>query len=113
MEHLALLKKLEQLGVEFCLSVPSPGGSDTYIAKPEELLNLLEDPTTVYAKHYGVTKSEYLAWTNENFSVRCSGTTKKGTQFKNIVPGGCNVTPDQWIKLQGEYCNIHGADKKI
>ncbi|WP_169169205.1 MULTISPECIES: hypothetical protein [unclassified Acidovorax] len=113
MENLELLKKLQELGVAFCVSVPSQWGQETHIAKPEELLALIEDPTVVFAAHYGVSKSEYLAWANEDFSVHCSGKTSKGKQCKNIVPGGSNVSPSTWVELQGEYCTVHSVGREI
>ena len=113
MEHLDLLKRLEELGVEFCISIPSQWGQETHVAKPEELLSLIKDPVALYAKHYGVSKEEYLAWANEDFSVHCSGKTSKGKRCKNIVPGGSNVSPSRWVELQGEYCTVHGGEKDL
>lgn len=113
MENLELLKKLEKLGVIFCVSVPSQWGQETHIANPEELLTLVKDPVAIFASHYGVSKAKYLAWSNEDFSVRCSGKTSKGRQCKNIVLGGSNVSPSKWVELQGEYCTIHGVGSEL
>ena len=113
MENMELLKKLKELGVTFCISVPSQWGQETHIAKPEELLALLNDPIAVYAGHYGVSKTEYLAWASEEFCVHCSGKTIKGKQCKNIVPGGHSVSPSKWVELQGEYCTVHSVGREI
>jgi hypothetical protein len=113
MENIALLKKLEELGVTFCISIPSQWGQENHIANPNELLILLNDPIAIYASHYGVSKAEYLDWENEEFSAHCSAKTSKGKQCKNIVPGGSNVSPGRWVELQGEYCTIHGVGREL
>jgi len=108
MENLEFLRKLQELGVSFCVSIPSPEGGETHIATPEELVKFPDDPIALYASHYGVSKSQYLSWANEEFSVRCPAKTRKGKRCKAIVKGGYNVEPLRWVELTGEYCVIHG-----
>lgn len=107
MNNLELLNKLAELGVTFCLAVPNQWGHETHISDPSELLEFIDDPVSLYARYHGVTKQQYLAWANDEFSVVCSATTSKGKPCKKIVKGGSNVSPRQWVAMQGEYCSLH------
>ncbi|SUB63857.1 Uncharacterised protein [Plesiomonas shigelloides] len=113
MGHIEFLRKLEELNVTFCISVPSRWGDEIYIARAEELSNFISDPIAIYATHYGVSKSVYLAWANDDFSVYCSGKTSKGRPCKKIVTGGSNVSPKRWLELQGEYCSVHQESESL
>lgn len=113
MEKLRFLRELSKHGVEYLISYPAPGGSSTFVISPEELVKFSENPEAAIAKHCGVTVREYLLWQEEGYSVQCSSTTQKGKRCRNIVTGGSMVTPAKWVKLTGQYCDIHehGSNK--
>lgn len=73
------------------------------------MLEFLEDPAAIYARHFGVSKLEYLAWVADDHSVRCAGKTVRGLACKSIVRGGANVEPQVWLAMQGACCNVHDS----
>lgn len=107
MDNLQYLHKLQELGVAFAISVPHQNGIQSFVANPEDLILLINDPVAIYAKHYGITKKQYLEWADSYFSVQCSGLTRKGRRCKNIVTGGSRVDARTWVSMQGMYCDIH------
>lgn len=104
------LEYLAELGVSYHLSVPSPWGADTFEVHPSDLVLLRSDRDSVCARHYKVSKEDYIAWRDSHFSVQCAGRTTRGTRCKNPVSGGLNVSAERWVQLQGEYCVIHGGE---
>lgn len=106
----AELEHLAELGVSYYLSVPSPWGADTIEVSPSELVLLRSDPDSVCARHYRVTRENYIAWRDSQFSVQCAGRTTRGTRCKNTVTGGLNVSAERWVQLHGEYCAVHGGE---
>lgn len=107
MDNIGFLKKLQEMGVGFAVSVPHQYGFEHFVAQPEDLVLLVDDPVAVYAKHYGVTKTQYLEWSISNFSVQCSGLKRNKRRCKNIVTGGSNVDPRKWVSMCGSYCDLH------
>lgn len=104
---LRTLSILRERGVEFCISVPNESGQQTYVATPEDVLMFMEDPDSLYAKVYGVTKAEYRDWIDDLFTAYCAAKTRAGRQCRNAVQGGYGVSAKRWVELQGEYCGVH------
>ena len=105
---IAILEKVESLGVGFCIPVPTVGGWETYLASPEDVILFASDPDALYAKAHGVSKADYLAWRDNEYSVHCGARTRSGKPCKNVVAGGCSVSAKEWIKLHGSsYCTVH------
>jgi hypothetical protein len=78
---------------------------------PEDVLLFLADAEALYAKHHAVSREQYRDWTEADYCVTCSGTTKRRRPCKNLVPGGYRVPPNRWLQLQGQYCDLHEGDR--
>lgn len=102
-----LIEELTQLDVHFhCQHAAPHGGADVFLS-PKDLLAYRQDPTGFLARHYGVSKQNYLGWHQSNYSVTCAGHTQAGKACRNIVEGGNAVGPKDWANLQGNYCHLH------
>lgn len=101
------LRKLEELGVEFGLNIPHVAGAMPCLVSKADLFELMEDPVGLYARIYGVSRRDYLAWMENEGNLRCSANTASGRRCKNIVPRGYQLPAAQWAARQGEYCHIH------
>lgn len=109
MADIAYLNRLQELGVEFGISIPNQWGATTIAASPQQIVEFEDDPVAFYAKAHGVSVQNYLSWVESNYHVYCSGKTKKGKRCKNVVVGGSNVDADTWANMQGSYCSLHGG----
>ena len=107
-EVLQILRNLADKGVEYCVSVPDAYGYRTYSMTPEDVEVFVYDPTAIYAKAHGITKSEYFAWSDDNCVAFCAATTRSGKRCRNAVKGGWRVSARSWLELQGGYCVVHG-----
>lgn len=105
---LATLTKISEAGVEFSVKIPNNIGHEVRACTAKEVEVFLENPIKLFADHYGITESEYKRCVAEEYKVLCSGITIKGFACKNIVNGGNSVDPKTWMKMQGEYCQLHG-----
>ncbi|MCU8061699.1 hypothetical protein L5L91_13225 [Shewanella sp. SM55] len=110
METVDLLKRMQELGASFSISVPAPFGTQIFVCGPWDMIELIEDQAALHAKCYGVSKEEYLRCVEEEFCLRCAGITSKGNRCKNIVEDGTGILPKEWAERQGEYCHLHGGD---
>lgn len=109
MDKLSFLNRLHELGVRFSVGIRDGQGGKEHIASPEELILLESDPVGGMAKILGVSKTDYMGWSNEDFSVVCAGTTSTGRRCKNIIEGGHFVSAQEWAEKSGGYCYIHGG----
>jgi len=107
MDPFEFLTKLEELGVAFSISVPVPGGRTTFDVDPNTLIDFSEDPMAFYAEYYGVSKAVFMQCFEEAFCIYCAAFTQKGHRCKNIVNGGLDVLPEEWVHRQGELCSVH------
>ena len=108
MTHTDNLSRLYNLGAFIAVDGPNPWGSNLYYLSELEAVEYISNPDQVLARQEGVSVEVYRAWKNADFLVRCSAMTKQKKQCKRIVPNGCQERPQKWLKLQGEYCAIHG-----
>ena len=108
MNKLEYLIEINKQGVQFIIEIPHPGGVLHCDATPEQVLEYEESPTRYYATARGVSVPEYLRWCEAEYCVQCAADTKSGERCKNIVRGGYDVEPREWLAMQGEYCPIHG-----
>jgi len=109
MEKLKFLSALNSKGVSFIVSIPNQSGSETIYLNAEDVIQYGKNPDAFIANYHGIELREYLMWLEEEYSVRCSANTKSGKQCKNIAIGGSLVDPKTWVKMQGEYCAVHGG----
>ena len=103
------IKVLDQIDVGFYCTHEAPGGGTTVPLSLEEVLKYAKDPVGYLASRYGMSKSEYLAWHESEYTVHCAGKTRIGKPCKNVVEGGYGVEPQRWLELRGGYCHVHGG----
>lgn len=103
------LRKLNNLRVNFSVSVDSGNGAQDVLASPEQLVEILDNPVKGYANLLGVSESDYKQCHEEKFNVECSAITAKGKKCRQIARGGHAVTIQEWAKLHGDYCPTHGG----
>lgn len=101
------IEYLKNQGVKFYIEQSHQFGCETIFLSQQALVEYLDDPIGFWAKDNGVSKENYLNWSNENFSVICCATTKAGKRCKKIVNGGQFVSAQKWIEMQGSYCSVH------
>lgn len=97
-------------GISFVSYVPTPGGSTTISLEPDQVPAFVQDRDAFAAKHFGVTCQQYLDWVATDGAPRCGATTTKGTRCGNFVSGGIQRSIDEWIRLDGDYCTVHGGE---
>lgn len=91
------------------IEIPCPhiGGSTAVTLDAADMALLCKDPVSFRAAACGVTRDQYLAWTADHFSVRCSAITVTGKRCRCTVRGGADVSAQRWVEMQGMYCAIH------
>ncbi|MBZ9757844.1 hypothetical protein LB524_21390 [Mesorhizobium sp. ESP6-5] len=67
-------------GISFVSYVRAPGGSTTIVLEPNDVPAFIEDRDSFAAKHFGVSRQQYLDWVETDGAPRCGATTKKGTR---------------------------------
>ena len=102
-----VLRYLHTLDITLIVHHDGPSGPWSVTLRQQDWLPYIADPAGFVAKHYGVSKHEYLQWHQEGYCVRCAGTTKAGKRCKKIVEGGTNVTPAEWAQRTGAMCAAH------
>jgi len=108
---LETLRQLAASGIKFTIAIPTECGACDRLFAPEDVALFLREPDELYAKHHGVTLSQFRDWLEAEGKVTCSGTTTLRKPCKNTVPGGFCVSPTEWVRLQGEYCDLHAGDR--
>ncbi len=68
------------------LVTPS-GGTEVEITSADDLLAYYTDADAFAAKHFGVTKEQYVAWIETNGHPLCASRTKRGTLCQNMLTG--------------------------
>jgi hypothetical protein len=109
--ELKVLKAIEDKGVKFLVAVPSESGTPDRLFSAEDISLFLNDDEALFAKHHGISREQYRDWSDSEYSVTCSGTTKRRLPCKNLVPGGYRVSPETWVALQGQYCDLHEGER--
>lgn len=104
----SFITDLAEKGVSFQVSHASPYGSKSIGLPAEEVIAYSRDPVEYIAKHYGVSRSQYLKWHQSSYCVFCADTTIQGNSCRNIISGGSAIdSPKKWVALQGGYCYVH------
>lgn len=101
------IDQLNENGISFFISVPIPFGTSRIELNKNLVLEYVSDKYSALAKYYGVSKSDYVTWLEQNMSVQCCGTTTKDKRCKNVVTGGNHVSVQDWVKSQGSLCEVH------
>jgi hypothetical protein len=101
----------DKIRFQFALTVPSPSGLSLVPITSEQFekykSKILTDPTFVAASVLGVTKIQFEEWVNNDFSVICSGKTKKGHRCRRVARDGYHVEVKEYVDRQGYKCEIH------
>ncbi|MEJ5024974.1 hypothetical protein [Brucella anthropi] len=100
---------LESSGVGFTVNVKVPMGGRSVYLNANEVSRYIKDKAAFSASHFGLTLEEYAEWIEMDGFVRCSETTTTGARCKNYVSGGSFYNPEEWKRLRGEYCAVHGG----
>lgn len=89
-------------------------GENVYYASPEELALLESNPDAFYAGAHRLTLEEYREWAGNEYSLVCTATTKAGKRCTNFLPGGFQVSRDEWLERFGDPCvNHEGSGRKL
>lgn len=102
--------ELANAGIKFVVSVRVPGGGETVAVPSSSVAQYVDDPQGFAAKHFGVTKEQYLLWVEMDGLPQCGATTKNGARCKNGVSGGSQRSIAEWLHLDGDYCAVHGGE---
>ncbi|MDH0614215.1 MULTISPECIES: hypothetical protein [unclassified Agrobacterium] len=103
------LDTLNNAGIGFWANLRIPGGGRDIVLKPQNVEKYLADKDGFAAEHFGLTKEQYQDWVANDGYVQCSAHTTSGSRCKNHVSGGSHYKPEDWKKMQGEYCATHGG----
>jgi hypothetical protein len=106
MGEFEILDALRVAGVKFLVAIPDRGGWRKFEATPFDLIELLSDKERLYAKYHRVTRETFIAWFNDDFSVRCSY-NGDGVECANVVTNGDHVTARRYVAMQGAHCSDH------
>ncbi|WP_375590792.1 hypothetical protein ABWH89_09430 [Hoeflea alexandrii] len=101
---------LDRAGVSFSASLPVPGGGHTISLKADELETFVKDTDAYSAAFFGVSKELYLQWVDSEGTVQCSANTVAGDRCKNMVSGSIHQDIEDWMKMLGGYCAVHGGE---
>ncbi|MBA8835189.1 hypothetical protein [Rhizobium leguminosarum] len=102
--------EIANAGIAFVASVRVPGGGETVVVPSNSITEYVADPQGFAAKHFGVTKEQYQLWIETDGMPQCGATTKNGSRCKNGVSGGSQRSVEEWLRLVGDYCAVHGGE---
>lgn len=101
------IRELDRLGVTFAVTHEGPSGTESVGVTAEQLAAYVRDPQAWLARHYGVSRIEWMDWQRDRYHVYCSGFTSTGRPCRNTVAGGTGVGAKRWAELQGSKCSVH------
>lgn len=104
------LVTLAEAGIQFSSTVRHACGGQTIEFRPEELSEFIEDPDLVAARHYKVSKADYLEWLDCEGYPRCGAITKQNKQCGASISGGGQLGAYEWSKTKISLCAIHGGE---
>lgn len=109
MDEDKLIEKLHENGINFSISVSMPYGSSRIDLDKDLVLEYIKDKYSALAKYYGVSKSNYLTWLEQDMCVQCCEITLQGRRCKKTVTGGRYIPVFQWVEMQGLMCDLHNG----
>ena len=109
MKEFEVLERLSQAGVRFLIAIPDRNGVKIVEATVYDLILLLSDRESVYARYHRVSRDAFIAWFNDGFSVKCSHVSGQDV-CEHIAIGGQRVTARTYLAMQGARCKEH-ADR--
>jgi hypothetical protein len=93
------------------ISLATPwGGECMYVSEGDPRIATYEaDPDSFAAKHFGLSKNDYVEWIKFGGMPRCGARTRKGTLCENSV-GRSQMEPAEFFKLhRSDCCACHGG----
>ncbi|TAV04526.1 hypothetical protein [Rhizobium ruizarguesonis] len=102
--------EMANAGIAFVASVTVPGGGQTVSVPSNSVPEYVADPQGFAAKLFGVTKEQYLLWVEMDGMPQCGATTKNSSRCKNGISGGSQRSIEEWLRLDGDYCAVHGGE---
>ena len=104
------IDQLAGADLRFYVSVPWVSGKREFYLSPEEVKEYMVDAPGLLARLCGVPREAYLGYHRDNYTAFCCGKTREGKACRNNVPEGTLLQePREWLRLQGEYCTLHGG----
>ena len=103
------IKEMAGAGIGFYVNVPDPAGTQSEILRPHEIEEFVNDREQFLANRYSVSKEAYLKWLESGGIPQCGAFTKTGQRCRNPVSGGIQMALPRWVKLEGDYCTVHGG----
>lgn len=104
------IQTLASAKVELVVNYKTVWGGSTVVLEPSDVGAFLRDRDQWVADSLGVSKQQYLDWIESGGTPRCGATTKEGHRCKNYVSGGIQRDIDDWVRLEGGYCAVHGGE---
>ena len=100
------------VSIDIDVRVDDRGAAGGYIpldVPVERLDEYLEDPDAWAAREYGVPVAELRLWRDQNYTAQCGYVTKRGRRRKHHVTGGLGCLAADFVRLDGDYCAVHGG----
>lgn len=104
---LATLRRRDQAGVEFTVTIQAPGGSRAAVLRPDDATEYLSDPFGWASSAVGLTRDAYQRWLEQDGAARCGAKTQRGERCKNLF--GNQLDAEAWLKADGGMCQKHGV----
>jgi hypothetical protein len=93
-------------------NIRCPWGGESLYLSEEEASEFNSDPDGHAAKHFGISKLEYIEWLNCDGAPLCKHRTKGGDRCRNMT-GGMQMRPKEWkTKHRAFFCSSHDPDRR-
>jgi|GEM_PF-1695459 len=95
-------------GISFTVNVKTPSGVKTVPLPLDGIAGYINN-VAFDASHFGLSEADYNKWIEQGGATICSSITKSKKPCKNVVASPVQLSPKEWLSLQGEYCVVHGG----
>lgn len=101
------LDVLKGAGVEMLASFSAPGGGVTVSISKDNAQAFICDPDEFAARHFQVSKADYLDWLAHDGAPLCAAKTRRGSLCK-IQIGRVQQGVHDWLAAhRSQYCSFH------
>ncbi len=89
------------------LEAPVPGGRQPLDFSLDDLDKVSSDPIGFAAKHFSMSRDEYIRWIEQDGASQCVGVTQQGKRCKKRSEIQLNA--EEWLELErtGFRCHVH------
>ncbi len=92
--------------------VVTPAGAENLYLDDDEARQFNENPDAFAAKHFGLSKIDYIQWIGCDGAPLCKHRTKTGDLCRNMT-GRIQMRPKDWKKQHRQsYCSSHDPAKR-